>query len=97
MNQPFECLESRIKKFVVEAINKKKKEDQITLEALQNETNLVYDLGMDSIEMLTIITKLEQEFDVEFLDDDMDMDNMIVLEHICESLRRAIESSNRSE
>ena len=67
------------------------------IDELQSETNLVYDLGMDSIEILTIITKLEQEFDVEFLDDDMDMDNMVVLGHICESLQRAIDISNWSE
>ena len=64
--------------------------EEVSAEKLEMQTNLYSDLNMDSIEVLTAITAIEDAFDIEFLDEDMDMDKMAILGNIVEGLQRAL-------
>lgn len=59
---------------------------------IEEETNLFRELGLDSIQLMTVISELEDEFDMEFLDEDMDMDFMIVVKHLVDATIRGIDA-----
>jgi acyl carrier protein len=60
---------------------------------LQDDTNLAIDLGMDSIEIITVIAEIESAFDVEFDYTDMDIENITRVGNIVQSLAHALSVS----
>jgi acyl carrier protein len=44
----------------------------VSADEVNNESSLIDDLQLDSIQMIELITKLEGEFDIELDDEDMD-------------------------
>ena len=58
------------------------------------ETNLYEDIHMDSIELMNLVVKIEEEFDIEFSDEDMDMDYIIVFGNLVQSVKRSLTELN---
>ena len=42
---------------------------------LATETDLIIDIGFDSVNMLELVTSLEDSFSITFKDEDLDLDN----------------------
>lgn len=57
---------------------------------LSDNTNLSIDLGMDSIEIITVIAKIEDIFDVEFDYNDMNIENIMMFGNIVCCLEHAL-------
>lgn len=46
---------------------------------LSDEINISSDLGFDSVALIELIVEIENEFDVELDEDDMDVNNLVVV------------------
>lgn len=57
---------------------------------LNENTNLSIDLGMDSIEIITIIAEIEGMFDIEFDYNDMEIENITIFGNIVRGLEQAL-------
>lgn len=57
-------------------------EDDSYYDRLTDETNLVEDIGMDSIQIMQIVISIEIEFDIEFNDDELLIDNLAILKNL---------------
>lgn len=57
---------------LVEILRTMRTVDQSKLDNVTEETDLIADLNIPSIEMIRIAGKVEQEFEIEFEDDDID-------------------------
>jgi len=57
---------------LVEILKTVRTVDQSKLAAITEETDFIADLGTPSTEMINIAAKIEQKFDLEFDDDDID-------------------------
>lgn len=54
---------------------------------ITDETHLVNDLNMGSIELIQMIVSFEEEFDIEFDADEMDIDSMMTFGRLIEVLK----------
>ena len=50
------------------------------------------DLGLDSIQILMVITELEDLYEMEFPDEDMDMDYLLVMRNLVDAVIRGIDN-----
>lgn len=50
---------------------------------LKNETNLFDDLGVDSIMLINLIVDIEDEWDIELEDDDLDVEKLSSFDNLC--------------
>ncbi|SDN15821.1 acyl carrier protein [Daejeonella rubra] len=57
---------------LVEILRTVRMVDQAKLESVTEETDFIADLNTPSTEMINIVSKIEQKFEVEFDDDDID-------------------------
>ena len=69
-------IEERIRKIIVENAELDESVENIASDAL------LRDVGVDSIEMITIIAMIEQEFSLEITDEDMIDDNFMCIDKI---------------
>lgn len=46
---------------------------------VNNETNLICDCGFDSIQLIQLIVMVEDEFDIEIEDDELEMHNISIV------------------
>lgn len=51
-------------------------EKNITAEKITDETTLIKDLGFDSLNMVELIVEIEEAFDAEIEDDDLDINTL---------------------
>lgn len=58
---------------------------------ITDETHLVEDLNMSSIELIQLIVSFEEEFDIEFDADEMDIDSMMTFGSLIEVLKGYVE------
>lgn len=58
---------------------------------ISDDANLMYDYNMDSIQIMNVIVQLEDEFDIEFEFDDLNIDNMLVFSKLVDMVNRMIE------
>ena len=76
---------------IIESILQKRENGNgISVDIITDTTNLFEDLGMDSIEIITIIVEVENVFNIEFIDDDMDLDKMIIFGNIVNGVLKAL-------
>lgn len=61
---------------------------------INDNTNLLVDLGMDSIEIITVIAEIENAFDIEFDYIDMEIEKIIIFGNIVQSLEQALSTKN---
>lgn len=59
---------------------------------INEETNLVKDLGYDSVQIIELIVELETEFDIEIEDDDLDIENMVVYSRLYKTVESKIKN-----
>lgn len=64
---------------------------------LTNKSNLIYDIGIDSIQMMQIIVEIENEFDVEFNDDELILDDLAKLENLFRIVNHQVDKANYLE
>lgn len=69
-------VEQKLKNLIMEC------KEGIVEEKIINKTNLVEDLNFDSIELIHFIVRVEEEFDIEFDDDDLEIDKIVVFEEL---------------
>lgn len=62
---------------------------------LHDDTNLLMDLSMDSMEVITVIAKIESAFNIEFDYSDMDIDNITIFGNIVRNLKKVLSASGR--
>lgn len=62
------------------------KSNGIDICSINNKTNLTTDLGFDSLEIVELIVELENEFNIEFDDDDLDIENITVFHKLLETI-----------
>lgn len=60
--------------------------------SINEETNLINDLGYDSVQIIELIVQLEMEFDIEMEDDDLDIENLIVYSRLYKTIERKIKN-----
>lgn len=60
--------------------------------SINEETNLINDLGYDSVQIIELIVQLEMEFDIEIEDDDLDIENLIVYSGLYKTIERKIQN-----
>lgn len=78
------AIEQRLK----EIIHEVKKE--ISIEDIRMDKNLVDDFGMDSMEMLEFVAELEEAFQIELEDDELDTDVISDITKILQIIERKI-------
>lgn len=83
-----------MKSIIQSVLNKQESHVTISNDEINDETNLSVDLGMDSIEIITVIAEIESEYDIEFDYEDMDIDNITIFGSILKSLIKAISHSS---
>lgn len=75
----------RIKNVIKEA-NK-----NIDVNVISEDTNLIYDLGFDSIDMVYLIVNLEEAFDIQIDASDLSLDNLAQVKKLMELVGEANE------
>lgn len=75
----------RIKNVIKEA-NK-----NIDINVISEDTNLIYDLGFDSIDMVYLIVNLEEAFDIQIDASDLSLDNLAQVKKLMELVGEANE------
>lgn len=51
----------------------------LEVRTIRDETNILNDLGFDSVALIELIVEIENEFNVEMDEDDMDVNNLVVV------------------
>ena len=69
-------VEQKLKNLIMEC------KEGIVEEEIINKTNLVEDLNFDSIELIHFVVRVEEEFDIVFDDDDLELDKIVVFEEL---------------
>ena len=62
----------------------------VSVEEIGNDVSLISDLAMDSIQMLALITGLENEFGFILEDEDLDMENLSSVNRIAEFVQQKL-------
>ena len=74
-----------------------KKVEEIIFEILGQEvkiddnTNLMYDYGMDSIQIMNVVVAIENQFDIEFELENLDIENLMVFSGLVEQVQQLID------
>lgn len=74
---------------IIESLSKACQNAGLSINALEKEH---FPLELDSIEFITLIIEIENEFDIEWEDDVLDMNMFKNLDYICEIIERLLES-----
>jgi len=59
--------------------------------SIENDANLMYDYGMDSLQVMNLVVRLEDRFNIEFELDDLIIEDLIVFSKIVEHIRHMLE------
>ena len=62
----------------------------VSIEEIGSDVSLISDLAMDSIQMLALITGLENEFDFMLEDEDLDMENLSSVSKIADFVQKKL-------
>lgn len=62
------------------------KEGEIALEDIKNDSSIIDDIGMDSLQMINFILKIEEEFDITIDFDNFDFSNCDSVSIFCDFL-----------
>jgi acyl carrier protein len=60
------------------------KEDNSLVDKIRNSTDLLNEVNIDSLQLINIILKIEDEFDIQIDFDDFDMDSLKSIDYLCE-------------
>lgn len=59
--------------------------------SIENDANLMYDYNMDSLQIMSIVVKLEDKFDIEFELEDLNIEDLIVFSKIVDHVSNILE------
>lgn len=76
-------VKEELKKIVCDVLN-----DEVEI---ADNINLMYDLNMDSIQIVNVVAMLEERFDIEFELEDLNIDNLVSFSKLAETVERLIE------
>ncbi len=62
----------------------------VSVDEIGDDASLISDLNLDSIQMLTLITGLESEFNFELDEDDLDLENLSSVNRLAEFVERKL-------
>lgn len=65
-------IEEKLKSIIVYFV------EGVDTNSISDETNLLDDLGFDSVDLIKFVVKIEEAFDIEIDDDDLELDRLIV-------------------
>ena len=63
----------------------------ITPSEIDNKSSLVDDLALDSIQMIGLITALENEFEIELEDEDLDLQHFSTINSLAEFVQQKLD------
>ncbi|MUG45286.1 acyl carrier protein [Paenibacillus woosongensis] len=63
----------------------------ISKQEVKYDMNLMDDLGLDSIKILELVVYLEEEFNVEFSDEELVVDNLRTIEVVSNTIKSLLE------
>ena len=58
---------------------------------ISDDANLMYDFNMDSIQIMNVVVRLEDQFDIEFEYEDLNIDNLIIFSKLVGMVERLVE------
>jgi len=59
--------------------------------SIEDDANLMYDYNMDSLQVMNVVVKLEDKFDIEFELEDLNIEDLIVFSKIVEYVSNMLE------
>ena len=65
----------------------------VSVEEIGDDASLISDLNLDSIQMLSLITGLENAFDIMLDDEDLDLENLSSVKRLAEFVKKKLGSS----
>ena len=60
----------------------------VDIDSINEDTLLTNDLGYDSVQLIELIVELENDFDIEIDDDDLEIENLTVYSKLHEMMER---------
>lgn len=64
----------------------------LEVDTINDETNISSDLGFDSVAIIELIVEIENTFDVEMDEDDMDVNNLLMVGKLIDMINERIRS-----
>lgn len=64
------------------------KDTPVEAMSLSNDTDIINDIGLDSLQMVTFMLKLEDELDIQIDFDNLDFSNLISVSSLCDFLSK---------
>lgn len=58
------------------------------VETLADDTDIIYDIGLDSLQMVTFMLKLEEELDIQIDFDNLDFSTLMSVGSLCDFLSK---------
>lgn len=78
-----EFMQETIKKILSEV-----KDTPVAVMTLSDDTDIINDIGLDSLQMVTFMLKLEQELDIQIDFDNLDFSNLMSVGSLCDFLSK---------
>lgn len=81
-----------LKKKIYELIFRIAMNSGLEVGTLSDETNISSDLGFDSVALIELIVEIENEFDIEIDENDIDVNNLVVIGKLISMIEERINS-----
>lgn len=72
-------MKNKIKKLLSEV-----KENSILANTLSDDADIINDVGLDSLQLINFVLKIEEEFDIELDFEDLDYSHLTSISSLCE-------------
>lgn len=69
------------------------KEDKSLIHKVGSDTKIIDDIGLDSLEMINFVLRIEEEFNVEIDFEVFDFSNMETISSICKFIEKSLETA----
>ncbi|MEH2279474.1 MAG: phosphopantetheine-binding protein [Nostoc sp.] len=76
-------MQETIKKILSEV-----KDTPVAVMTLSDDTDIINDIGLDSLQMVTFMLKLEEELDIQIDFDNLDFSNLMSVGSLCDFLSK---------
>ena len=74
---------------IIEILSKVKDDDSL-VGTLNGSTNIISEVGLDSLQMINFVLELEDAFDIEIDFDQFDLTNLQSIDSVCKVIERAM-------
>ena len=66
-------------------------DDEIDLDTIKD---LITELGMDSIQIVQLVVMIEEKYEIQIMDEDMDIDRLSKFDFVVDMILRYLDTSN---